>query len=493
MKKQVNQRIQYALKTGTTLLDRYVIKAVLGQNGLSITYRAYDTFRDQTVALKELYPSAIVARNFDDELNVECVQLSNEQLFEQMKAQCVQKAKKMIRLYPLTGMANIIHYIEANQTVYFVMEYVEGIDLPTFLKKKHTDKMELKKTINLLQPVFDSLELVHRAGIFHGRISPESIVMDEKRHAILLGFGDPMEEVAQDVLGETTARELAFAPVEQYVPGGAQGATTDVYAIAAVVYFCITGIRPPAFYDRVGGVTGENDPLVSPWELKIPIMESQSAVIMKALAVYTFDRYQSIYDFVGALGVDEFEDDPGELFRSREPEKFRKRESRRKWFKRLLAVAVIVLLCVVVPKIYRGVWSYQTNRFYQNFEAASMYDKCVMLSGLSDAQKNHFGNNYEVLKEDEKNAIKYFDLNEKACVPFKAVTTAGEEQEYLVIDFRKNNQVWVGYLTGDATTYYYMDLNKNGSYYQIEKTVTQSGSQQSDEFFKVSAQEKNGV
>jgi len=497
MKEQKNQRIQYALKIDITLLDRYVIKEVLDQNGLSITYRAYDTFREQTVALKELYPAAIVARNFDNERSVECVQLSNEKLFEQMKEQSIQKAKKMIKLYPLSGMANVIHYIEANNTVYYVMEYVEGINLPTFIHKKHTQRLELDKTVTMLKPVFDSLQKVHKTGMFHGRIRPESIILNDAREPKLTGFGDPMEEVARDILGDTTAREDEFAPVEQYVPGGAQSATTDVYAIAAVIYFCVTGVRPPAFYERVGGVTGEDDPLRSPWELGVSIMEYQSDVLMKALAVYTFDRYQTLSEFVEALGVGEFKDAPRMIYLSKIPSLFARRERNIQRRKMFLAFVFIAVISVSAISIYKLVWHQKTKNFYTKFEKVSFYDRCEMLAALSDTEKKHYGNNYEKVSlneegEAENFEIRYYDPAEERSVVFENLRAVKYGQEYICIDFRTDNRVWVSYLKEGESTSYYYDLDKAGSYYYIEKSTNKEGIRSKEETLKVSRENANG-
>lgn len=494
MTKQNGQKAQHALKPNTMLLDRYIVKEVLGQNGLSIIYKAYDTLREKVIALKELYPSAIVARNFDDGLNVECVQLSNERLFEQMKNRCIQKAKKMIKLYPLSGMANIICYIEANQTVYLVMQYVEGIDLPTFFKRKHSDRLELNKAVRLLKPVLDSLEKIHRAGIFHGRISPESIILTERRQAILLGFGDPMEEVAQDVLGETTARALAFAPVEQYVPGGMQGEATDVYAIAAVIYYCITGIRPPAFYDRVAGVTGEKDPLVSPWDLKVRVMKRQSDAIMKALAVYTFDRYQSVREFIGALDLDQFgeEEDQQIVFRARLPLKYRKKMRRKRIVAAAVTVTVVVLLLLFVPRAYRYYIHLDTAEFYQALGEKNLYEKCVALSGLSEKEKSRYGNNYEIWTEEGGHEIHYFDLNKNKLVAYEEAMFEEADYSFLCLDFRTGNRAIMSFVTPQGRQTYECRLTKQGSYYEVEYAEDTDGKDRLKEQLSVSAEQPEG-
>ena len=112
--------LSYVLRTGTMLKDRYRIDEVLGANGMTITYLAYDIFREQRIVIKELFPNSIVERNPDDGLSVSCVQYSNEADFFTMKSHMIKKAKTLISLYPLEGIANMINVFEENQTRYNV-------------------------------------------------------------------------------------------------------------------------------------------------------------------------------------------------------------------------------------------------------------------------------------------------------------------------------------------------------------------------------------
>lgn len=472
-------------------MDRYIILDVLDQNGLSITYKAKDTFRDQMVALKELYPSAIVERNFDDGHNVECVKLSNESLFEGMKQKAIQKAKKMIQLYPLEGIANIMHYFEANQTVYLVVEYIDGIELPTFIQKRHAEKMTLQKAVAVLQPVLASLEKIHKSGLFHGRISPESILLDQKRHAFLVGFGDPIEEAAQDIFDENTAREVAFAPVEQFVPGGAQGATTDVYAIAAVIYLCVTGVRPPAFYERVSGVTGESDPLVAPWEMDIQITREQSDVLMKGLSVYTFDRYASITEFVQALHVDEFIEENSPITVSPLHNKFMRSQRRKK---RIIIIAIlcgIVFGIIFIPKGYRAVERINKKNFIKKLCGMTIYEQCETLSQLNDKQRVRLGNDYRFLQDDKNVSIEYYDQENDRLVSFENLTYEGDFS-YILLDFREGNKAILSYLSSNGKKSYTIYLDKYGSYYQVEEETIQNNKNKR-KIFKVSKEAPCGV
>ena len=153
------------MRQGEMLQDRYRIERVLGANGLSITYEVTDTFRRKKMAIKELFPKAIVQRNADDRKRVELILLSNEAFFQKMCENTIKKAKKMIKLYPLEGMSNVVHYFEENRTVYIVMEFVEGIDFPTFIQKRGGLLLSLEKTVEMLEPMMRSLQKIHKAGL----------------------------------------------------------------------------------------------------------------------------------------------------------------------------------------------------------------------------------------------------------------------------------------------------------------------------------------
>lgn len=69
---------RFALEEKVMLKDRYRIDKLLGSNGLSITYEAFDTFREQKIVIKELYPEAIVERDQDNKRTVSLSRYSYE-------------------------------------------------------------------------------------------------------------------------------------------------------------------------------------------------------------------------------------------------------------------------------------------------------------------------------------------------------------------------------------------------------------------------------
>lgn len=454
---------------GNMLQDRYAIEKVLGENGLSITYEVTDTFRHKKMAIKELFPKAIVERNSSDWKQVSCILLSHEALFNRMCENTIKKAKKMIKLYPLAGMSNVVHYFEENQTVYIVMEFVEGISFPEFVKKRGGRILEFEKAVNILMPVMESLKKIHKAGLVYGKISLNSIVLNEKRQATLLGFGDPLEEAATEILDENTAREMNFAPVEQFVPDGKLSPATDVYSVAAVLYYCITGVKPPAFYERVN-VYGEHiDPLKTPWDLKADCTSRQSEVIMKALSVYQFDRHQSISEFLFDLDPNEFEKAPDMIYINDKMPRYAEQKRMDNFSVRsrklLILVAIIGFLAVGV-----GGGKYFANRiFYTRLNDMSLYEKCEYLDHIKPVMRKWFSNDYEKMTNPEEAVVTWYDLTRHKRLPFEKLDRRSE-YEFIRLDFRAGDIAYITTETKEGTISYKCYLEKYGSYYIVEQT-----------------------
>lgn len=336
-----------AIPVREKLQERYQIKEILGENGFSIIYKCYDTFRSKKVIIKELFPGKIVRRDQTERYKAECIRLSDEVVFESMKEQVVREAKALIKLYPLEGIANVITFFEENQTVYTVFEYLEGVTLDIFLEGKKNSKLPLGSLLNFFEPLTDSLKKIHEAGCIHGKIRPDQIMVTKKNGAKLIGFCDPVKMAVNPLFVEEILplRNSRYAPVELFMEEGRPEAKTDVYGLAATIYHCITGIVPPHFYDRIQNT----EDMKSPEELGISIKKQQSSTLMKGLASHDFERTQTIDAFLEDFRVEEEEEKepprPLQLFK--DPFIFirRKKGFKIRWI--LAAAALIVLLCLI--------------------------------------------------------------------------------------------------------------------------------------------------
>ncbi|MDO5133595.1 MAG: serine/threonine-protein kinase [Eubacteriales bacterium] len=284
-----------ALKKESILDGRYIIEDVLGQGGFGITYRALDFQTKEIVAIKEYYPGTFVIRESSRRV------LSRGGQFEENYEKGMRQFKKeAIALSQFDGNPNIVRvlrYFEESltNTAYFVMEYVQGVSLTRFLEDRG-GRISWEETWNLLLPVANALSEVHKKGIIHRDIKPDNILITKDGTAKLLDFGAARYNygVQSQSIGVILTR--GFAPVEQYSRGGMQGEWTDVYGLAATIYACITGKTPVESIER-----SREDTLRTPDELGIQVPYYAESALMKALAVYKEDRFQSMQDFTEAV------------------------------------------------------------------------------------------------------------------------------------------------------------------------------------------------
>ncbi|HPS81408.1 MAG TPA: serine/threonine-protein kinase, partial [Candidatus Limiplasma sp.] len=178
----------------------------------------------------------------------------------------------------------------ANNTLYIVMEYIDGITLREKVKREG-GKIAPEPLLKMLAPIFKTLEQIHQQGIIHRDVSPDNIMLrNSNGRAVLLDFGaaHPYEEGMESE--HSTSLRPGYAPVEQYSGKSRQDARTDEYALCATMYFAITGQKPSAAMERAFG----DSELPPPSTLNVAMPAAFEAVLMKGLSVKAEDRYPSI-------------------------------------------------------------------------------------------------------------------------------------------------------------------------------------------------------
>lgn len=277
---------------GTILMDRYLIGRVLGEGGFGITYIGCDLRLESKVAIKEYFPVDQVSRYADNSLTVITRTGKSQDSYSQGIQRFLREARSLARMEKLSTVVAAKDFFEANNTAYIVMEYIQGTDLKTLVAQRG-GKLSAQELFPMIEPLFSALDAVHQAGLIHRDISPDNIML-EKGRVRLLDFGCARESI-KGTETMTVALKQGYAPVEQYQRKG-QGPWTDVYALAAVIYFCLTGKVPPASLDRI-----LEDELVPPRQLGANITREQEAALLRALSLSTKRRYQSVATFYEAL------------------------------------------------------------------------------------------------------------------------------------------------------------------------------------------------
>ena len=282
------------LLPGTLLQGRFLIGAALGEGGFGITYIGRDQQLDMRVAVKEYYPNGYATRsNTASPLISIATAGDRKAFFENGKDRFLREARVLARFSSEDGIVTVRDFFEANNTAYIVMEYLEGQTLREYLKKR--GRMSAGQALNLMLPVMKSLREVHIQGLIHRDIAPDNIMLVNGKVKLLdFGAARNMSSIADKSL--SVMLKPGYAPEEQYRSKGNQGPWTDVYALAATMYKCITGVTPDDSTQRL-----YSDELKSPSALGVTIAAQFEAAIMKGLAVLQQDRYQSIDEFLEGL------------------------------------------------------------------------------------------------------------------------------------------------------------------------------------------------
>ena len=277
---------------------KYLVGSVLGEGGFGITYIGFDLNLELRVAIKEYFPSGMVTRQAaGDNRSVTPFTGEAGEQYQKGLERFVGEAKILAKFYSLPGIVSVKDYFRENGTAYIVMEYVDGVTLKQTLKNRG-GRLPVEETLSILSPVMESLAQVHGAGLIHRDISPDNIMLME-RGAKLIDFGAAREYASAEDRSRSVIFKMGYAPYEQYQSRGEQGPWTDVYALCATIYKCVTGETPPEALERIG-----EDTLLPPSRFGISIPPRVEAALLKGLAVMKKDRYQGIPQLAGALGGD---------------------------------------------------------------------------------------------------------------------------------------------------------------------------------------------
>lgn len=286
MKESLPNQIAHHLKPGTLLVNKYIVGNVLGEGGFGITYIGLDTTLDLVIAIKEYFPSGCANRSRDISQELYFSAESKRAFFDKGKERFLQEARNVAKFSSEKGLVNVRDYFEDNGTAYIVMEFLEGENLLSYIKKNGSISAE--KIITLMLPIIDSLGRVHQAQIIHRDIAPDNIMYLSNGSLVLMDFGSARYFTNEEKEMSVIIKQ-GYTPEEQYRRNGNQGPWTDVYGICATIYKCITGRTPDNAIDRI-----VEDTLKLPSELGVDISQALERVIMYGLAVFKERRCQSM-------------------------------------------------------------------------------------------------------------------------------------------------------------------------------------------------------
>ena len=282
-----------ALPAGTILYGKYIVGRVLGKGGFGITYLSYHLTECQKVAVKEYFPDTLAYRSTGETV-VSTYPGERENAYRIGAEKFYEEAKTVSRFNGHPGIVQVAEFFYENNTAYFAMEYVKGSDLKAYIDAH--GRLSEQQTLQFLLPTMDALTAVHAVGVLHRDVSPDNIFLCENGAVKLLDFGSARQVLGEQSKSLSVVLKHGFAPIEQYQTRGKQGPWTDVYALGATMYYCLTGNIPEPAMDRI-----EEDGLTPPSGLGIVLSPRFEAALLRALSVKAAARFQTVTELRNAL------------------------------------------------------------------------------------------------------------------------------------------------------------------------------------------------
>lgn len=272
--------------------DRYVIGKAIDVNGEGVTYLGFDTVTSTTVNIREYFPTGLCERDTDGGV----IMLSGSEFsYNEGLLKFIELSKELFKLNEIPALFDVLDVREANNTAYRITRAVPGITLREFLMR-NGGILNWDQARSLFAPLVSSIAALHKAGILHRGISPDTLIVGKDGKLRLGGFC--IEEVRTAKSSLTSQLFPGFAAVEQYGDTGTQGTWTDVYAFAATIYRTLVGNPPPEATERL-----ENDNMTIPAKIARSTPKAVLETLANALQVLPGDRTPYIEDMRKGLSV----------------------------------------------------------------------------------------------------------------------------------------------------------------------------------------------
>lgn len=265
----------------TIVGGRYLVGKLVASNSEGATYYAFDMEKKAPVTLRELFPKGILSRG---EGNYCLVNIGKASEFIDAKEEFVKLWTKLTEIKGFTALTQVYGIVEDLGTVYAVSEYLgEGKTLREFLLEQETGYISWDDARLLFMPVLSALGELHYAGIIHGGICPETLVIDKNGKIRITGYS--IEEVRRQKSSMESELFDGYAAVEQYGFSEGLSTSTDIYAFSAVLYRTLIGSVPMSSASRL-----TNDKLMIPGKFAEQLPAYVINALVNGLQILPNDR-----------------------------------------------------------------------------------------------------------------------------------------------------------------------------------------------------------
>jgi serine/threonine protein kinase len=257
---------------------RYRLLAVIGEGGMGKVYKAHDTVIGRDVAIKVLP-----------------IELADEPGY---RARFRREAHTAARLTE-PHVVPIHDTGEIEGRLYVVMPVIDGVDVQSLLK--HDGAMSPQRAVRVIEQLAAALDAAHAVGLVHRDIKPSNALMARDGIVYLIDFGIAHDAAATRLPSTgTMIGTLAYMAPERFTTGTAD-ARGDIYALACVLYECLTGVKPfpgDSFEQQIAGHLTLDPPKPSSLDRTVPTGFDE--VIAAGMAKQPDQRYQSAHELAAA-------------------------------------------------------------------------------------------------------------------------------------------------------------------------------------------------
>ncbi|MBE9205451.1 serine/threonine protein kinase [Nostoc sp. LEGE 06077] len=252
---------------------KYTIVKTLGVGGFGTTYLA-QKYQSYFVVIKTLNE-----------------RLKFDPNFEKFQQYFLKEASALARC----SHPHIVQFYEVIKVDDFpciVMEYVPGENLYAIVTKNGA--LLETEAVQIITQIGDALSTLHQQGLLHGDVTPHNIILrSNKLEAVLVDFGISRKFIS-NTTDNSVGLSIGYSPPEQYTTNLRQGPYTDVYALAATLYFLLTGISPISSLDRIACKL----PLTPPNDINKHISYGINFAILKGMELTVEHRPKSIKSWI---------------------------------------------------------------------------------------------------------------------------------------------------------------------------------------------------
>ncbi len=264
---------------GATFADRYEVKEELGEGGMGHVYRVFDTKIKEDIALKLLKPDIAANKTVLE-------RFSNELKFARKITH-----KNVCRMFDIN---------EIGQTTFITMEYVEGEDLKSVIKRMGS--LSVGNALAIAIQVTDGLAEAHGLGIVHRDLKPQNIMIDKEGNAKIMDFG-----IARSVEGKGLTIEGMVIGTPEYmspeqVEGRAADQRADIYALGVILYEMVTG-QVPFSGDSAFSIAlkHRSDEPLDPRKFNVKLPENMAGLILRCMEKSAERRFQTAEELLAGL------------------------------------------------------------------------------------------------------------------------------------------------------------------------------------------------